>query len=140
MFNLKIDNEKNDLFPAWNHCAPRRKRNFVRHFVDAGYARSGIYNILALLDNNQSIERKPGSGRVVGRSEPGFQEAPKNAKEEDRGKSDVATACAAACAWSGLAMNGEIYSAKCLPEVASFIKKYHKGEDAVFWPDLASAH
>ena len=41
---------------------------------------------------------------------------------------------------SGLAVNGEIYSTKCLPEVASFIKKYHKGEDAVFWPDLASAH
>ena len=41
---------------------------------------------------------------------------------------------------SGLAVNGEIYSTKCLPEVASFIKKYHKGEDTVFWPDLASAH
>lgn len=39
------------------------KTDIVRHFVDAGYARSGIYNILALLDNNQSIERKPGSGR-----------------------------------------------------------------------------
>ena len=41
---------------------------------------------------------------------------------------------------SGLAVNGEIYSTKCLTEVASFIKKYHKGEDKVFWPDLASAH
>ncbi|XP_055618207.1 uncharacterized protein LOC129763301 [Toxorhynchites rutilus septentrionalis] len=38
------------------------KTAIVRHFVDAGYARSGIYNILALLDNNQSIERL-GSGR-----------------------------------------------------------------------------
>ena len=37
--------------------------DIVRHFVDARYARSGIYNILVLLDNNQSIERKPGSGR-----------------------------------------------------------------------------
>ena len=41
---------------------------------------------------------------------------------------------------SGLAVNVEIYSTKCLPEVVSFITKYHKGEDAVFWPDLASAH
>ena len=41
---------------------------------------------------------------------------------------------------SGLAVNGEIYGTKCLPEVASFIKKYHKGEDAVFWPYLASVH
>ena len=41
---------------------------------------------------------------------------------------------------SGLAVNGEIYSTKYLPEVASFIKKYNKSEDAVFWPDLASAH
>ncbi|XP_065077549.1 uncharacterized protein LOC135700820 [Ochlerotatus camptorhynchus] len=41
---------------------------------------------------------------------------------------------------SGLAVNGEIYSTKYLPEVASFIKKYHKGEDAVFWPDLVSTH
>ena len=39
------------------------KTDIVRHFVDAGYARSGIYTILALLDNNQSIERKLGSGR-----------------------------------------------------------------------------
>ena len=39
------------------------KTDIVRHFVDAGCARSGIYNILTLLDNNQSIERKPGSGR-----------------------------------------------------------------------------
>ena len=39
------------------------KTDIVRHFVDAGYARSGTYNILALLDNNQSIEKKPGSGR-----------------------------------------------------------------------------
>ena len=41
------------------------KTDILRHFVDAGYARSGIYNILALLDNNQSIERKPGSGRLT---------------------------------------------------------------------------
>ena len=27
-----------------------------------------------------------------------------------------------------------------LPEVASFIKKYYKGKDVVFWPDLASVH
>ena len=39
------------------------KTDIVRHFMNAGYARPGIYNILALLDNNQSIERKPGSGR-----------------------------------------------------------------------------
>ena len=39
------------------------KTNIVRHFVDAGFARSGIYYMLALLVNNQSIERKPGSGR-----------------------------------------------------------------------------
>ncbi|XP_055535517.1 uncharacterized protein LOC129724554 [Wyeomyia smithii] len=37
-------------------------------------------------------------------------------------------------------VSGEIYSTKCLPEVASFIKKHQKTEDAVFWPDLASAH
>ena len=41
---------------------------------------------------------------------------------------------------SGLAVNGEIYSTKCLTEVASFIKKYHKREDTVFWPDLTSAN
>ena len=41
---------------------------------------------------------------------------------------------------SGLAVNGEICSTKCLPKVAPFIKKYHKGEDAVFWQNLASAH
>ena len=41
---------------------------------------------------------------------------------------------------SGLAVNEEISSTKCLPEVVSFIKKYHKGEDTVSWPDLASAH
>ena len=28
---------------------------------------------------------------------------------------------------SGLAVNGKIYNTKCQPEVASFIKKYHKG-------------
>ena len=39
------------------------KTDIVRDFSDAGYVRSGIYNILALLENNQSIERKPGSGR-----------------------------------------------------------------------------
>ena len=32
---------------------------------------------------------------------------------------------------SELAVNEKVYSRKCLPEVASFIKKYHKGEDAV---------
>ncbi|KFB38170.1 uncharacterized protein LOC101234650 [Anopheles sinensis] len=31
--------------------------------MDAGYSRSGIYKILVLLGNNESIERKPGSGR-----------------------------------------------------------------------------
>ena len=40
---------------------------------------------------------------------------------------------------SGLSVNGEIYSTKCLPEVASFIKKYHKGENEVFWPNLAES-
>ena len=48
---------------AFKERHPASKTDIVRHFVDAGYARSGIYNILALLDNNQSIERKPGSGR-----------------------------------------------------------------------------
>ena len=32
------------------------KTVIVLQFVDTGYARSGIYTILALLDNNQSIE------------------------------------------------------------------------------------
>ena len=35
----------------------------MRHFVNAEYPTSDIYNILVLLDNNQSIESKPGSGR-----------------------------------------------------------------------------
>ena len=39
------------------------KTDIVRHFVDPGYVGFGIYNILTLLDNDQSIERKPGSGR-----------------------------------------------------------------------------
>lgn len=229
------------------------KTDIVRHFVDAGYARSGIYNILALLDNNQSIERKPGSGRPTTLSDKKLQ---RMLKRKTEGK--VATSLRAlgrevgatgqtvkkylanmnihvrkrksrplvselqamtqrqrlnkmvnsffpanrdvavvmddetyltldgndwqgtsyftsptkevssevkfishtkfpkkVLLWltisekgmskplffrSGLAVNGEIYSTKCLPEVASFIKKYHKGEDAVFWPDLASAH
>lgn len=41
---------------------------------------------------------------------------------------------------SGTAVNGESYSTKCLPEVAAFIKKYHKDDNVVFWPDLASSH
>jgi transposase len=41
---------------------------------------------------------------------------------------------------SGLAVNAEVYSTQCLPEVSRFIKKFHAHDDIVFWPDLASAH
>jgi len=37
------------------------KTESVRQFLDVVETFSGIYNILALLDNNQSIERKPSS-------------------------------------------------------------------------------
>ena len=57
------------------------KTDIVRHFVDARYARSGIYNILALLDNNQSIERKPGSGRPMILSDKKLQRMPKRKTE-----------------------------------------------------------
>ena len=63
------------------------KTDIVRHFVDAGYAGSGIYNILTLLDNDQSIERKPGSGRPTTLSDKKLADNQKDAEEEDRGKS-----------------------------------------------------
>lgn len=41
---------------------------------------------------------------------------------------------------SRLAMNGEVYSTKCLLEVVVSIKKYHAKEDIAFCTNLASAH
>lgn len=38
--------------------------DIVRHFVSAGYSRSGIYNTLSLLEKkSESVERKLGSSR-----------------------------------------------------------------------------
>lgn len=229
------------------------KTDIVGHFVDAGYSRFGIYNIMALLDNNQSIERKPGFGRPTTLSDKKLQRKLKRMTEGKVATSlrtlgrevgatgqtvkkylanmdihirkrksrplvselqamtqrqrlnrmvtsifpsnrDVAVVMddetyltldgndwqgtsyftsptkevssevkfishtkfpKKVLLWltisekgiskplffrSGLAVNGDIYSTKCLPEVAKFIKKYHKDEDVVFWPDLASAH
>ena len=63
------------------------KTDIVRHFVDAGYAGSGIYNILTLLDNDQSIERKPGSGRPTTLSDKKLQRILKRKTEEKVAKS-----------------------------------------------------
>lgn len=41
---------------------------------------------------------------------------------------------------SGLAVNEETYSTKCLPDVPAFIKRYHAKKDVVFCPDLVSVH
>lgn len=41
---------------------------------------------------------------------------------------------------SGLAVNKQIYINKCIPKLEKFIKKFHKHEKVVFWPDLASSH
>ena len=42
---------------------------------------------------------------------------------------------------SGLAIDKETYIEECLEErLIPFIRKHHKDDDYVFWPDLASAH
>ena len=41
---------------------------------------------------------------------------------------------------SNLAVNADRYADICLPEVKNFIKKYHRTDEVIFWPDLASAH
>ena len=41
---------------------------------------------------------------------------------------------------SGQAVDADVYTAKCLPRLVSFIQKYHKNDQVVFWPDLASSH
>ena len=42
-------------------CPVASKTDTVRQLVDVVYVCSDIYNILRLVDNNQSIERKPSS-------------------------------------------------------------------------------
>ena len=59
----------------------------MRHFVDTGYAGPGIYNILTLLDNAQSIERKPGSGRPMTLSDKKLQRMLKRKTEGKVAKS-----------------------------------------------------
>ena len=42
---------------------------------------------------------------------------------------------------SGVAINAETYINKCLKSnLLPFISKYHKYDNFIFWPDLASAH
>lgn len=41
---------------------------------------------------------------------------------------------------SGLAVNADRYIERCLPLVRDFINTSHRGENAVFWPDLASSY
>jgi transposase len=42
---------------------------------------------------------------------------------------------------SGGAMSGDIYRKECIQaRLVPFIKKYHSGDDILFWPDGASAH
>jgi len=42
---------------------------------------------------------------------------------------------------SGQAINEEIYINKCLrTRLVSFIETYHKNDEIIFWPDLASSH
>ncbi|XP_055551797.1 uncharacterized protein LOC129734095 [Wyeomyia smithii] len=55
--------------------------------MDTGYARSDIYNILTLLDNDQSIERKPGSGRPTTPSDKKLQRMLKRKTEGKVAKS-----------------------------------------------------
>ena len=59
------------------------KTGIVRHFVDPGYVGFGIYNILTLLDNDQSIERKPDSGRPTTLSD---KKLPRMLKRKTEGK------------------------------------------------------
>lgn len=40
----------------------------------------------------------------------------------------------------GLAVNAQVYNDQCIPAVERFIKKYHRRDKIVFWPDLASSH
>lgn len=37
-------------------------------------------------------------------------------------------------------INSAIYSKDCLSKLSVFIKKYHKNDNFLFWPDLASCH
>ena len=37
-------------------------------------------------------------------------------------------------------LTGMIYSKLFLPKLKNFIKKYHKRDNILFWPDLASSH
>lgn len=57
---------------------------------------------------------------------------PKNVVEKGMSKPPVFS--------SGLAVIGEIYSIKCLPDVAVFIRKHYAGGDMLFWPDLVLTH
>lgn len=41
---------------------------------------------------------------------------------------------------SGIAVNADIYITKCLPKMVDFVKKNHKDDKNIFWPDLASCH
>lgn len=40
----------------------------------------------------------------------------------------------------GFAVNSDVYTTKCLPKMINFIKKKHKDDKIIFWPDLASCH
>ena len=40
----------------------------------------------------------------------------------------------------GPAISKEVYIKKCLSKLVLFIKKYHKDDNYIFWPDLASSH
>ena len=37
-------------------------------------------------------------------------------------------------------IDSKIYSKKCIPKLKKFINDYHKDENYIFWPDLATAH
>lgn len=37
-------------------------------------------------------------------------------------------------------VNTSVYVEKCLPKLESYINRYHKDENILFWPDLASCH
>lgn len=40
----------------------------------------------------------------------------------------------------GEAVNADIYTQRCLPNLVNFINDHHLGDDIMFWPDLASCH
>ena len=81
----------------------------MRHFVGAGYARSGIYNILALLHNNQSIEKKTDSGRPTTLSDKKLQRMLKRKAEGKVGFGAAGNDAAAAAKAGNASLRYPVY-------------------------------